>query len=41
LKTSLTLALIGAIVAEFEGAGYRLAVLLKSYSYQYQMGLVY
>jgi NitT/TauT family transport system permease protein len=41
LKTSLTLALIGAIVAEFEGAEYGLAVLLKSYSYQFRMGEVY
>lgn len=41
LKTSLTLALIGAIVAEFEGAEFGLAVLLKSYSNQFQMGLVY
>ena len=41
LKTSLTLALIGAIVAEFEGAEQGLAVLLKSYSFQFQMGLVY
>jgi NitT/TauT family transport system permease protein len=41
LKTSLTLALIGAIVAEFEGAEFGLAVLLKSYSFQFQMGRVY
>ena len=41
LKTSLTLALIGAIVAEFEGAEYGLAVLLKSYSFQFRMGRVY
>jgi NitT/TauT family transport system permease protein len=41
LKTSLTLSLIGAIVAEFEGAEFGLAVLLKSYSFQFQMGLVY
>jgi NitT/TauT family transport system permease protein len=41
LKTSLTLALIGAVVAEFEGAESGLAVLLKSYSFQFQMGLVY
>lgn len=41
LKTSLTLALIGAIVAEFEGAEFGLAVLIKSYSFQFQMGRVY
>jgi NitT/TauT family transport system permease protein len=41
LKTSLTLALIGSIVAEFEGAEFGLAVLIKSYSFQFQMGRVY
>jgi NitT/TauT family transport system permease protein len=41
LKTSLTLALIGAIVAEFEGAKLGLAVLIKSYSFQFKMPLVF
>lgn len=41
LKTSLTLALIGAIVAEFEGAERGLAVLIKSFSYQFQMPQVF
>lgn len=41
LKTSLTLALIGAIVAEFEGAEQGLAVLIKSFSYQFQMPRVF
>lgn len=41
LKTSLTLALIGAIVAEFEGAERGLAVLIKSFSYQFRMPQVF
>jgi NitT/TauT family transport system permease protein len=41
LKTSLTLALIGAIVAEFEGAQRGLAVLIKSFSYQFKMPQVF
>jgi NitT/TauT family transport system permease protein len=41
IKTSMTLALIGAIVAEFVGARKGLAVLIDSYSFQFRMSSVY
>lgn len=41
IKTSMTLALIGAIVAEFVGARNGLAVLIDTYSFQFRMDSVY
>ena len=41
LKTAMTLALIGAIVAEFVGAKYGLAVLIDTFSFQFQIDSVY
>lgn len=41
LKTSMTLALIGAIVAEFVGARKGLAVLIDTFSFQFQIDSVY
>ncbi|MGH9245263.1 MAG: ABC transporter permease [Acidimicrobiales bacterium] len=41
LKTSMTLALIGAIVAEFVGARKGLAVLIDTFSFQFRMDSVY
>lgn len=41
LKTGLTLALVGALVAEFFGASAGLGVLLESFTYQFQVPLVW
>lgn len=41
IKTAMTLALIGAIVAEFVGAREGLAVLIDTYSFQFRMDAVY
>lgn len=41
VKTSLTLALVGAIVGEFVGARARLGFLLASYSYRLQVDRVW
>lgn len=41
LKTSMTLALIGAIVAEFVGARAGLAVLVDAFSFQFKIDSVY
>lgn len=41
LKTGLTLALVGALVAEFFGASAGLGVLLESFTYQFQVPMVW
>ena len=41
LKTSLTLALVGAIVGEFVGASRGIGVLLETFAYQLQVARVW